>query len=67
MRKHLHECLGWDGPVTHRQHQAWMEFLYPSKERAEPKTREEAAEQSRNFWFGSMKLKPEVAGLKIHG
>jgi hypothetical protein len=24
--KHLHEYMGWDGPVTHRQHLCWVEW-----------------------------------------
>lgn len=24
---HLHEVLGWPGPMTHRQFMAWMEWL----------------------------------------
>jgi hypothetical protein len=24
---HLHEYMGWPGPVTHRQHLAWREWL----------------------------------------
>lgn len=25
--KHLHELIGWPGPMTHRQYQAWQDYL----------------------------------------
>jgi hypothetical protein len=35
---HLHECIGWDGPITHRQFlvwQAWLEKEWNNPNRAD--------------------------------
>lgn len=27
LHKHLHELMGWDGPLTHRQYECWTQWL----------------------------------------
>lgn len=37
---HLHELYGWSGPITHRQYEAWQQFM-----------EDEWSHPSRSDWY----------------
>lgn len=68
LKKHLHEIMGWDGPMTHRQFVCWNEWLdfvsinQPSRDnyyqmQVACETRRSNSKKPQNIKLDSFKLK----------
>ncbi len=63
----MHELMGWKGPLTHRQYQAWCEWYMDNPSRSDWYAAQTALEVRRVFGKGKledMRLRPKDGGGK---